>query len=64
MTPLTSHTDIVTRFPLSAEVVWRRYLEQTEGLTGDEYEQVEHEAWEQLQAALRHLDTPAPLTLN
>ena len=62
--PLTTHTDIVTRFPLSAEVVWRRYLEVTQDLTQDEYEQVEPEAWEQLQVALGHLDAPAPLTVD
>jgi hypothetical protein len=64
VTPLTTHTDIVTRFPLSAEVVWRRYLEVTADLSGDEYEQIEPRAWEQLQVALGHLESPAPLTVD
>ncbi len=64
MTPLTTHTDIVTRFPLSAEVVWQRYLEVTRDLSGDDYEQTEQEAWELLQEALGHLSSPAPLAVD
>ncbi len=64
MTPLTTHTDIVTRFPLAPEVVWQRYLEVTQNLAGDEYEQVESQAWEQLQEALGNLESPASLSVD
>jgi hypothetical protein len=48
-------TDIITLFPLSAEVAWRRYLEATQGREGPEYEGAEADAWEQLQIALTRL---------
>jgi hypothetical protein len=64
VTPLTTHDDIRTQFPLSAEVVWLRYLEMTRDLTGEDYAEAEAEAWEELQIALSHLETPAPLPLG
>jgi len=53
-------TDIITLFPLSAEVAWRRYLEATQGRAGEEYEGAEAEAWEQLQLALSRLPERPP----
>ncbi len=53
--------DIVTLIPLSADVVWTRYLEATRHLTGEEYALAETEAWEQLQTALANLERPAAL---
>jgi len=36
--------------------VWGEYSERLRELTGAEYERVEHESWEQLQAELRELE--------
>jgi hypothetical protein len=35
---------------------WDEYSERLRELTGDEYERVEHESWEQLQIELRQLE--------
>jgi hypothetical protein len=35
---------------------WGEYSERLRDLTGAEYERVEHESWEQLQAELRQLE--------
>jgi hypothetical protein len=35
---------------------WGEYSERLRDLNGVEYEQAEHESWEQLQAELRQLD--------
>jgi hypothetical protein len=37
---------------------WRDYAERLQGLDGAEYERVEQEAWQELQAALRALGEP------
>jgi hypothetical protein len=52
---VTTQTDIRTLFPLSAEVAWRRYLEATQDLDGEEYAATEEDAWEELQIALGRL---------
>jgi hypothetical protein len=49
---MTGSIDTITLFPLSAEVAWQRYLEATRAAGTGEYEQVEEEAWDQLQLAL------------
>lgn len=36
---------------------WTAYIERLRELSGDHYEQVETESWEELQAELRRLDT-------
>jgi hypothetical protein len=53
--------DIVTLIPLSPEVVWTRYLEHTQELSGDEYRLGEEVAWDELQEALLNLQRPAAL---
>jgi len=59
---VTNSIDTISLFPLSAEVAWQRYLEATRAADGGEYEQVEAEAWEQLQLALSRVrGTPAPV---
>jgi|HubBroStandDraft_6_1064221.scaffolds.fasta_scaffold662840_2 predicted phage gp36 major capsid-like protein len=35
---------------------WGEYSERLRELSGEEYERVEHESWEQLQAELRELE--------
>ena len=35
---------------------WQTYGDQLRGLTGDEYERVETESWNELQRELRRLD--------
>ena len=35
---------------------WGEYTERLRDLTGEEYERVESESWEQLQAELRELE--------
>ena len=64
VTPLTTHTDIVTRFPLRRRSCGAGIWKSPRISPRDEYEQVEPEAWEQLQVALGHLDAPAPLTVD
>jgi hypothetical protein len=35
---------------------WNAYSERLRELTGEEYEQAEHEAWDKLQSELRRLE--------
>ena len=56
MTTVTPHLQQETRR------AWSDYAERLRGLEGAEYDQVEEEAWEQLQATLRALGAgDAPL---
>jgi hypothetical protein len=40
---------------------WGEYADRLRGLEGEEYDQAENDAWEQLQTTLQALGTPAPL---
>ena len=53
MTTVTPHLQQETRR------AWGDYAERLRGLEGAEYDQVEQEAWEQLQATLQALDGAA-----
>jgi hypothetical protein len=55
---MTTTADIITLFPLSAEVAWQRYLEDTRGRQGDDYAAAEAEAWARLQVALGRVRQP------
>ena len=40
---------------------WGEYADRLRGLDGEEYDQAEHEAWEQLQTTLQALGAAEPL---
>jgi hypothetical protein len=49
---MTTRIDTISLFPLSAEIAWRRYLDETRSLDPDDYERGEADAWDRLQGAL------------
>ena len=59
---MANSIDTITLFPLSAEVAWQRYLEVTRSADAEDYEQVEKDAWEQLQLSLSRVHSaPTPV---
>ena len=57
---MATRIDTIALFPLSAEVAWRRYLESTRDLEGDEYDSAEREAWDVLQESLDRVPAHRP----
>ena len=52
---MSTSIDTISLFPLTAEIVWRRYLEETRSLDAESYTLGEAEAWERLQGALSRI---------
>lgn len=56
MTTIAYRTDKLDQIEDDERRAWSSYREALRELTGDEYEQAEHESWEQLQGELRRLE--------
>lgn len=56
MTPVAPDTGHLEDFEAETRQAWVTYSERLRELSGDEYERVESESWEELQAELRRLD--------
>lgn len=56
MTAFAPDTDEPRELDASTRRAWSAYNERLRELTGDEYERVERESWEELQRELRKLD--------
>jgi len=56
VTALAPDTDELRELDAGTRQAWREYSERLRDLTGEEYERVEHESWDQLQIELRKLD--------
>ena len=55
MTAIVHGADKLRELDDDERAAWRAYSEQLRGLTGEEYEHVESESWDQLQRKLRRL---------
>ena len=56
MTSIAADDERLRELDADMRRVWGEYSERLRELTGAEYERVEHESWEQLQAELRELE--------
>ncbi len=57
MTSVAPDTDQLQELDAETRQAWATYSEQVRELTGEEYERVESESWETLQAELRRLES-------
>jgi hypothetical protein len=67
--PVAPETEHLQELDEETRQAWTAYLERLRQLSGDEYERIESESWEELQAELRRLEdareslaAPAPKT--
>ncbi len=56
VTATAPHTEKLRELDEDTRVAWSAYRERLRGLTGTEYELVEHESWSELQSALRRVE--------
>jgi hypothetical protein len=56
MTSVAPDTDQLLELDAETRQAWATYSERLREVTGEEYEQVESESWEALQAELRRLE--------
>ena len=56
MTALAPDTEELRELDAGTRRAWREYSERLRELTGEEYERVEHESWDQLQSELGKLE--------
>jgi hypothetical protein len=55
VTAFAPDTDELRELDAGTRRAWSTYHERVRGLTGDEYERAEREAWDELQSELRKL---------
>ena len=56
MTAIASVSEKLRELDNDTRRAWNAYNERLRELTGDEYEQAEHESWDKLQDELRRLE--------
>lgn len=56
MTPVLPEAELLQELDAETRSAWSAYVERVRELTGAEYERVEPQSWEELQAELRRLD--------
>ena len=56
MTTIAADEERLRELDADTTRAWGEYSERLRDLTGADYEQAEHESWEQLQAELRELE--------
>lgn len=56
MTTIAADEERLRELDADMSRAWVEYSERLRDLTGVQYEQAEHESWEQLQAELRELE--------
>ncbi len=56
MTAIAPDTKKLRELDDDTRAAWSTYRERLRGLTGTEYELVEHESWAELQTALRRVE--------
>ena len=57
MTPVAPDIDQLQELEAETRQAWTVYSERLRELSGDDYERVETECWEELQMELRRLDS-------
>ena len=56
MTAIASVSEKLRELDNDTRRAWNAYNERLRELTGEEYEQAEHESWDELQGELRRLE--------
>jgi hypothetical protein len=56
MTPVVPETELLQELDAETRLAWIAYIERVRELSGDEYERVEPESWDELQIELRRLE--------
>jgi hypothetical protein len=60
VTTIAAGNNRVSELDAATRRAWGEYTERVRDLTGEEYERVEHESWEQLQRELGALEGTPP----
>jgi hypothetical protein len=55
--PVVPDTDLLQDIDAETRLAWSVYSERTRELSGGEYERLEAESWDELQAELRRLES-------
>jgi hypothetical protein len=56
MAPVVPEAELLQELDAETRLAWSAYIERVRELTGEEYERIEPESWNELQAELRRLD--------
>ena len=56
MTPVAPDIEQLQELDAETRLAWSAYTERLRELTGEEYERLESESWDELQAELRRLE--------
>lgn len=56
MTPVVPDAELLEELDAETRLAWSAYIERVRELTGEEYERIEPESWNELQTELRRLD--------
>lgn len=57
MTPVVPDAELLQEIDTETRLAWSAYSERLRELSGQEYERLEPESWNELQAELRRLDS-------
>jgi hypothetical protein len=55
--PVVPDMDLLQEIDAETQLAWGAYSERTRDLSGKEYERLEPESWDELQAELRRLES-------
>jgi hypothetical protein len=56
MAPVVPEAELLQELDAETRLAWSAYIERVRELTGEEYERIEPESWDELQAELRRLE--------
>ena len=56
MAPVVPEAELLQELDAETRLAWSAYIERVRELTGEEYERIEPESWNELQTELRRLD--------
>jgi hypothetical protein len=56
MTPVLPEAELLQELDAETRLAWSTYVERVRELSGEEYERVERESWDELQAELHRLE--------
>ena len=56
MSPVVPEAELLQELDAETRLAWSAYVERVRELTGEEYERIEPESWNELQTELRRLD--------
>ena len=56
MAPVVPEAELLQELDAETRLAWSAYIERVRELTGEEYERIEPESWNELQTELRRLE--------